>query len=114
MRDQPLLAQNGGVRCQAGQGYLSLRQTELRAHYRTINYTTNPTERSTSKIVRSTSEIVLDSSVESKQALAECSTSNDRACLSSAHRVLDGILQAILRQFCSSSEKICSSSAQWD
>ncbi len=47
-------------------------------------YTTNPTERSTSKIFRSTSEIVLQSSVESQRALAECSASNDRACLSSA------------------------------
>ncbi len=78
------------------------------------HYTTNPTERSTSKIFRSTSEIVLESSVESKQALAECSTSNDRACLSSAHRALDENLQTILRQFRSSSEKICSSSARWD
>ncbi len=77
-------------------------------------YTTNPTERSTSKIFRSTSEIVLESSVESQQALAECSPSNDRACVSSAHRALDGILQTIIRQFRSSSEKTCSSSAPWD
>ncbi len=79
-----------------------------------LSYTTNPTERSTSKIFRSTSEIILESSVESQQALAECSASNDRACLSIAHRALNGILQTILRQFRSSSEKICSSSAQWD
>ncbi len=38
-------------------------------------YTTNPTERSTSKFFRSTSEIVLESSVEFQQALAECSAS---------------------------------------
>ncbi len=79
-----------------------------------LGYTTNPTEHSTSKIFRSMSEIVLESSVESQEALAECSASNDRACLSSTHRALDGILQTILRQFCSSSEKICSSSARWD
>ncbi len=68
-------------------------------------YTTNPTERSTSKIFRSTSEIVLESFVESQRVLAECSASNDWACLSSAHRAFGGILQTILKQFLSSSEK---------
>ncbi len=39
--------------------------------FETNAYTTNPTERSTNKIFRSTSEIVLESSVESQQVLAE-------------------------------------------
>ena len=77
-------------------------------------YTTNPTERSTAAIERSTNESDLEWPVESHRALAEHLPSARQTCSAIARRALGGILQIVLNHFRLSSARWLLSSARWD